>query len=51
MRQWGKLLLILCGAAGVAAGGYITLAIIVAQSRTGHYLHSFNDVFGWKSLR
>lgn len=35
---------------GTAAGGYITLSIVVARAQFGHYLHDFNDLFDWKSL-
>ncbi|HSL69225.1 MAG TPA: hypothetical protein VK864_03245 [Longimicrobiales bacterium] len=35
--------------AGTAAGGYVTLSIIVARAQTGHYLHEFSDVLGWTS--
>ena len=35
---------------GTAAGGYITLSIVVARAQAGHYLHDFNDLFDWKSL-
>lgn len=37
-------------AAGTAAGGYITLTIVVARAQTGHYLHEVSDLFGWTSL-
>jgi hypothetical protein len=36
--------------AGTAAGGYITLSIVVARAQTGHYLHDPRDLFGWTSL-
>lgn len=36
--------------AGTAAGGYITLSIVVARAQTGHYLHEVRDLFGWTSL-
>jgi hypothetical protein len=35
---------------GTAAGGYITLSIVVARAQAGHYLHDFTDLFDWKSL-
>lgn len=35
---------------GTAAGGYITLSIVVARAQAGHYLHDFDDLFDWKSL-
>jgi hypothetical protein len=34
---------------GTAAGGYITLSIVVARAQFGHYLHDFEDLFDWKS--
>ena len=37
------------GAAGLVGGGYITMSIVVAQSRVGHYLHDIHDLFDWKS--
>lgn len=36
--------------AGVAGGGYISLSIIVAESRVGRYVHDFRDVLGWRSV-
>ena len=35
--------------AGTAAGGYLSLSIIVARAQRGHYLHDFEDIFGWNS--
>jgi hypothetical protein len=35
--------------AGTAAGGYLSLSIIVARAQRGHYLHDFGDIFGWTS--
>ncbi|MGH7469039.1 MAG: glycine zipper 2TM domain-containing protein [Longimicrobiales bacterium] len=34
---------------GTAAGGYITLSIVVTRAQFGHYLHDFEDLFDWKS--
>ena len=36
--------------AGVAGGGYVALAVIVAEARAGRYLHDLTDVLGWRSL-
>ena len=36
--------------AGSAAGGYITLSIVVARAQAGHYLHDAHDVFGIGSM-
>ena len=36
--------------AGVAAGGYITLAVVVGQAQFGHYLHEAEDLLGWTSV-
>ena len=36
-------------AAGFAGGGYLTLTVIVAESRAGRYLHDVDDVLGWRS--
>ena len=47
----GQVLSGLFGAgAGTAAGGYITLSLVVARAQAGHYLHDFHDVFAWGSL-
>lgn len=46
----GLLTAALGGAAGVIGGGYITVSLIVLQSRRGHYLHDIHDVLDWKSL-
>ena len=35
--------------AGTAAGGYLSLSIIVARAQRGHYLHDFGEIFGWTS--
>ena len=37
------------GAAGVAAGGYVSLAVVVAEARAGRYLMGFEDFLGWRS--
>ena len=37
-------------ATGTAAGGYLTLAWVVARANTGHYLHDFHDLYGWTSF-
>ena len=36
--------------AGTAAGGYLSLSIIVARAQRGHYLHDFEDIYGWNSV-
>jgi hypothetical protein len=38
------------GVAGVAAGGYVTLAVVVLQAQFGYYVHDVSDLFGWRSL-
>lgn len=38
------------GVAGIAGGGYVAIALIVAESRYGRYVHDFDDVLGWRSL-
>jgi hypothetical protein len=38
------------GAAGIASGGYITLAVVVLRAQYGHYLHDASDLFGWQSV-
>ena len=37
------------GAAGVAAGGYLSLAVAVAEARAGRYLTSMEEFLGWRS--
>lgn len=34
---------------GFAGGGYITLTVIVAESRYGRYVHDVEDVLGWRT--
>jgi hypothetical protein len=38
------------GVAGIGAGGYITIAFVVARAQYGHYLHDMGDLMGWHSL-
>jgi hypothetical protein len=35
---------------GVAAGGYLAVAIVVLESRFGRYLHDEKDILGWRSV-
>jgi hypothetical protein len=35
---------------GVAAGGYVTLAVVVLRAQYGHYLHDASDLLGWQSV-
>jgi hypothetical protein len=35
---------------GVAAGGYLAVAIVVLESRFGRYLHDEKDLLGWRSV-
>lgn len=37
------------GVAGAGSGGYIAIAVIVAESRAGRYMHSFKDELGFHS--
>lgn len=37
------------GLVGVVGGGYIALAIIVAESRSGRFIHDLDDVLSWRS--
>jgi hypothetical protein len=37
------------GVVGAASGGYIAITVIVAESRTGKYMHSYADALGWRS--
>jgi hypothetical protein len=34
---------------GAAGGGYITVSIIVLESRFGRYVHDIDDVLNWRS--
>jgi uncharacterized membrane protein YccC len=38
------------GIAGIGAGGYVTLAVVVLRAQYGHYLHDAEDLLGWHSL-
>lgn len=35
---------------GAGGGGYIALAVIVAEARVGRYVHDIDDVLGWRSV-
>lgn len=35
--------------AGIVGGGYVSLTVIVAESRVGRYVHDVDDVLGWRS--
>ena len=35
---------------GIGAGGYVTLAVVVARAQYGHYLHDVDDLLGWQSV-
>ena len=35
---------------GAASGGYITLSLVVARAQAGHYMHEFDELFGWTSF-
>lgn len=37
------------GAAGVAAGGYLSLSLAVAEARAGRYLTGMDEFLGWRS--
>lgn len=38
------------GLAGLTAGGYVSLSIVVARARKGEYVYALNDVLGWGSV-
>jgi hypothetical protein len=38
------------GIVGIGAGGYVTLAVVVARAQYGHYLHDASDLLGWHSF-
>lgn len=35
--------------AGVVAGGYLAVSIVVVESRFGRYIHDLDDVLSWRS--
>lgn len=35
---------------GIGAGGYVTLAVVVARAQYGHYLHDADELLGWQSF-
>lgn len=37
------------GAAGIAAGGYLSLSLAVAEARAGRYLVGMDEFLGWRS--
>lgn len=37
------------GAAGIAAGGYLSLSLAVAEARAGRYLTGMDEFLGWRS--
>lgn len=38
------------GVAGLVAGGYGNVALVVMKARYGNYPHTFGDAFGWESI-
>lgn len=41
---------LLGAATGMVGGAYVSLGLVVARARMGHYLHDPRDVFGWNAL-
>ncbi|HEX2167602.1 MAG TPA: glycine zipper 2TM domain-containing protein [Longimicrobiales bacterium] len=37
------------GLAGMAAGGYLTVSVVVLEARFGRYIHDVDDVLGWRA--
>jgi hypothetical protein len=37
------------GLAGMGAGAYITVSVVVLEARFGRYVHDIDDVLGWRA--
>lgn len=37
------------GLAGIGAGGYLTVSVVVLEARFGRYVHDIDDVLGWRA--
>ena len=37
------------GVAGMAAGGYLTVTVVVFEARLGRYIHDVDDILGWRA--
>jgi hypothetical protein len=37
------------GLAGMAAGAYLTVSVVVLEARFGRYIHDIDDVLGWRA--
>ena len=37
------------GVAGLGAGGYLTVSVVVLEARFGRYIHDVDDVLGWRA--
>jgi hypothetical protein len=37
------------GLAGMGAGGYLTVSVVVLEARFGRYIHDVDDVIGWRA--
>lgn len=37
------------GLAGIAAGGYLTVSVVVLEARMGRYVHDVDDILGWRA--
>lgn len=46
----GALPILVGGASGLVAGGYVSIGVITAEARVGRYLHSAEDALGFRSL-
>jgi hypothetical protein len=38
------------GVAGLAAGGYLSVSVVVLEARVGRYIHDIDDVLGWRTV-
>lgn len=38
------------GLAGMGAGAYLTVSVVVLEARFGRYIHDVDDVLGWRAV-
>lgn len=50
LRAQNYLTGVLGAGVGLAAGGYLTVGVAVAKSRTGDYVDSTGDILGWETV-
>jgi hypothetical protein len=37
------------GLSGIAAGGYLSVSVVVLEARFGRYVHDVDDILGWRA--